>query len=414
MFRSGAQLILLLLIAGLVLIHESRQEPLATCENFFENFLSTQSPSHAKPAPLTFVPIDSASLADHPWPWTPLEFALFFQSALPAKPAVLASNIILDWSRFGLSDVQQRKLPQYENILRDLILTSPKVLLGAELGFPEDPSVIPPLQEVPAIRQVHGDLSRIPEFSIVENQPTENFRLSSTVGFTNLPTVTTQTNSVPLVLRYRGQVVPTFPLQAVMLWLRLTPDDVSLHLGSHLQIGPHLLIPIDPTGRMRVNFSAPFSHLPFDSLILASEQSSSTSTSTPALRLNDQIVLLSRTDPATAHARIAPTRTAASGAIFAAAIATIQNRAFIRTPPLWAHLLILGAFLLLHCPFPHWKKSSVLFFGLVSLVGYTMIALALFDRFSLCLPITLPLGITLLSILIRLTTQKPPLPSTSP
>ncbi|MEI8108471.1 MAG: CHASE2 domain-containing protein [Verrucomicrobiota bacterium] len=410
MFRSGAQLILLLLIAGLVLIHESRQEPLATCENFFENFLSTQSSPRSKPAPLTFVSIDSSSLADHPWPWTPLEFSLFFQSALPAKPAVLASNIILDWSRFGLSDDQQRKLPQYENILRDLILASPKVLLGAELGFPEDPTVIPPLQEVPAIRQVHGDLSLIPEFSTVANQPTENFRLSSTVGFTNLPTVTTQTNSVPLVLRYRGQVVPTFPLQAVMLWLRLTPDDLSLHLGSHLQIGPHLLVPIDPAGRMRVNFSSPFSRLPFDSLILASEQSSSTH----PLRLDDQIVLLSRTDPATARAQIAPTRTAPSGAIFAAAIATIQNQAFIFSPPLWAHLLILAVFLFLHFPFPHWKKSSVLFIGLVSLVVYTMIALALFDRFALCLPITLPLGITLLSILIRFTTQKPSLPSTSP
>jgi len=56
----------------------------------------------------------------------------------------------------------------------------------------------------------------------------------------------------------------------------------------------------------------------------------------------------------------------------------------------------------------------VLFFGIVSLVGYTMIALALFDRFSLSLPMTLPLGITLLSILIRFTTQKAPLTSTSP
>jgi len=161
---------------------------------------------------------------------------------------------------------------------------------------------------------------------------------------------------------------------------------------------------------MRVNFSSPFSRLPFDSLILASEQSSSTH----PLRLDDQIVLLSRTDPATARAQIAPTRTAPSGAIFAAAIATIQNQAFIFSPPLWAHLLILAVFLFLHFPFPHWKKSSVLFIGLVSLVVYTMIALALFDRFALCLPITLPLGITLLSILNRLTTQKPSLPSTSP
>ena len=395
----------LVLLAGLALSYESRQEPLAAWDNAFADFLAMHSRRSAPPAPATLVAIDDSSLANHPWPWTPLEYALFFQAVLPLKPEVCAVDEVLDWSRFGLPDDQRRKLPQYEKILRDQILSAPKILLGSALGFPEDPTVIPPLQEVPALHNVTGPLDRIPEFTLIERQPTENFRLLSTVGFITLPTVSERHSSVPLVLRYRGQVVPTFPLQAVMLWKKLTPDDVVVELGAHIQLGKTLRIPIDATGRMRVDFGSPRGAVSFDDLILASEQTAAGRTPLVQLeRLKGGIVLLARTDSAARTVPLAAGRKDSPGELFAAAIATIQNQSFIRRSAWWAEVVVVAVFMLLSYRIPRLKKWTAAGLGFLSLVIYAMAALAVFDRWLVWLPGTVPLGAVLVFVLLRAVT----------
>ena len=109
----------LVLLAGLALMYESRQEPLAAWDNAFADFLAMHSRRSAPPAPVTLVAIDDSSLANHPWPWTPLDFSLFFQAVLPLKPEVFAVDEVLDWSRFGLPEEQQRQLPADEKMLRE-------------------------------------------------------------------------------------------------------------------------------------------------------------------------------------------------------------------------------------------------------------------------------------------------------
>ena len=263
----------LVLLAGLALMNQSRTEPLATWDNAFADFLAMNSPRQATSAPVTLVGINDSSLVNHPWPWNPLEFSVFFKSALPLKPEVLGIDQVLNWERaIILPEDQNPKLAQYEKILRGNILRSPKMLLGSKLGIPEDPQVIPPLQEVPLFRNVRGSLSEVPEFTAVESEPSEAYRLSSTIGFTNLPPGRRHFNSVPLLLRYRGQVTPAFPLQAVLLWAELTPDDVTVQVGSFIDVGKKFHIPIDQAGRMRVDFGAPFGSLGFVDLAFASEQ----------------------------------------------------------------------------------------------------------------------------------------------
>ena len=405
MFRTGAQFMFLVLLAGLALMYESRQEPLAAWDNAFADFLAMHSPRGAKSAPVTLVAIDDSSLATQPWPWTPLEFSKFYQAVLPFKPEVCALDEVLDWSRFGLSDEQQRRLPQYENMLRDLILSAPKNLLGSELGFPEDQSVIPALQEVPALRRVQGAVDRIPEFTLIEQQATENFRLSSTVGFINLPPVYERANSVPLVLRYRGQVVPAFALQAVMLWLQLTPDEVAVELGSHIQLGKSLRIPINITGRMRVDFGSPRAEFSFDDLVLASEQTAAgTRPRVPLEQMKGGIVLLARTDTAARTVPFAARRKGSRGELFAAAIATIQNQSFIRRAPLWAEGVVVALLMLVSFRIPRQKKWLAVATGGLALVVYAMLAMAVFSRWLVWLPATVPLGAVLVFVILRLVT----------
>jgi hypothetical protein len=406
MFRTGAQFMMLVFLAGLALLREARHEPLASWDNAFADFLAMHSRHGAKPAPTALIEIDNSYLTSHPWPWNPLDFSLFFQAALPCKPEVVAVDQVLDWERaIVLPEDQSRKLPQYEKILRDNILRSPKILLGSVLGVPDDPQVIPPLQEVPLLRNVRGRLEEVPEFTAVEQQSTESFRLSSTVGFTNLPATHLRYNSVPLIFRYRGQVTPAFTLQAVMLWAQLTPDEVSIELGSHIALGKKLRIPIDASGRMRVDFGSPRGGMGFGELMLASEQKEAgRPTVAPIEQLSGSIVLLSRTDDAARTIPLAARRNGSPGELFAAAIATIQNQSFIEAAPPWAQYAVIVGFMVFGYGVPRWKKFQAVLLGLVALTVYAMVALAVFGQWLVWLPGAMPVGVVAVCLLFRVVT----------
>ena len=415
MFRSGIPNAFLTLLVGALLMLECRHDPLAAWDNDFADFLARNSHRSSQPAPVTLVGIDDACLASHPWPWTPLDFSLFFQAALPYRPEVVAIEEVLDWDRFVVAPDQQGKLPQYEKILRDAILRAPKVLLGAHLGFPEDPTVIPPLQEVPQVRNVRGDVTGVPEFTVIERQPKDAYRLSSTVGFGNLPAVRARHSSVPLVLRYRGQVIPSFVLQSVMLWKQLTPEAITVELGSHVAVGPQLRIPIDTAGRMRVDFGSPRGGFSFDDLLLAAEQAEAgRPTNVPLENLKGSIVILARTDAGARTLPLAAARKGSPGELFAAAIATIQNQSFIRRAPLWAEALAVAAIAAIAFRLLRIKKTTTLGAGVVTIAAYVLVAMAVFSRWLIWLPILPVLGAMLVAMLYRIvipdSVQKPKRP----
>jgi len=389
-------------------MNQSRTEPLASWDNAFADFLAMNSPRSAPPAPVTLVRIDNASLADHPWPWNPLQYSLFFQAALPLKPEVVGIDQVLDWDRaIVLPEDQNRKLAQYEKLLRGGILRAPKMVLGAKLGFPDDPQLIPPLQPVPLLRNVHGSLSQIPEFTAIEMEPSETYRLSSTLGFINLPPTPTRTrfNSVPLLLRYQGEIAPSFTLQAVLHWAKLTPDDVAVQVGSYIDLGGKLRIPIDATGRMRVDFGVAFPTFGFDELLLGSEQKEAgRAPIVPIDKIAGSVVLLSRTDAATRTIPLAANRHGSPGELFAAAIATIQTQSFIRPTPDWAQYLIILALTVLSYFVPRWRKLEAVRNGLVALAVYALLALAVFGRWLVWMPGIIPLGVVGFFVLLRVVT----------
>ncbi|EDY20499.1 hypothetical protein CfE428DRAFT_1696 [Chthoniobacter flavus Ellin428] len=414
MFRTGAQFMLLVLLAGLALLNQSQIEPLASWDNGFADFLAMNSHRGAKPTPMTLVRIDDATLASHPWPWNPLDFSLFIPAVLPLKSSVVAIDQVLDWDRAIVLPIPEdpkrrpqfaEKLQQYETILRDNILRAPKMLLGSKLGIPDDPQVIPPLQEVPLLHNVKGSISEIPEFTAVELQPAESYRLSSTVGFTNLPPHHTHFNSVPLILRYRGQITPTFPLQAVLLWAKLTPDDVSVQVGSFIDIGKKIHIPIDSMGRMRVDFGARFLSFSRDELLLASEQKEAGGKPiVPIDQLANNIVLLSRTDAAARTIPLAARRNGSPGELFAAAIATILDQSFIRPVPEWADYVIIAVFMLWSFRIPRMKKMKTIFYGIFVLAIYGLVAIAVFSHWLMWMPGVVPVGVVAVCVLFRLVT----------
>jgi CHASE2 domain-containing sensor protein len=148
---------LLVLLFGLVLMRESRESPGLDLEESFVNWLAANTERHVPNAPLALVEINDSSLtADYPWPWTPLEYATFLDTVLQFQPGVIAIEPVLEWDEKKLPPDAQLRHPQYEKILHDRILLAPKILLGAMLGFPEDPDIVPPVQAVPVLRQITG------------------------------------------------------------------------------------------------------------------------------------------------------------------------------------------------------------------------------------------------------------------
>lgn len=405
MLRTSGQFMIIVLIVGLVLMHESRLELVGNVDENFADFLSRNSHRTEEPAPFTLVEINESSLKEHTWPWTPLDFALFFQEANTFHPGVLATNEVLVWQEQGALD---QKLPQYKKILREHILRTPQVLLGAELGFPEDPQIIPPLQEVPLIRKLQGDLTAIPEFTTIGAQPEEDFRLSSTIGFVNVPQVERAFHSVPLLFRYRGEVVPSFTLQAILLWEKLTPDDVSVYAGERITLADQIDIPIDRRGRMRVDFGVPRGRCGFDDLVLASAQLQAQRTpSLEADALTGKLLLLARTDKAAATLPFAATRRGSVGDLLGAAIATIQSRSFMKRAPIGVDFAILILAIAAAAWAPHLRKAALSIGAVVSLIIYVLVALGIFGKTLVWPPFVLPAGLVLFLVIFRAVTPEP-------
>jgi len=405
MFKTGAQMFLLVLLAGFFLLRESQQAPCSTFDERFAAWTALNGPARRPDrAPLTLVAIDDNHRG-------PLDFSLFAETSKTFHSDVTAFGEILEWDHPNGSQGGERPKQfqlQYENILQDTLLRVPKVLLAARLGWPEDPQSIPPLQELPLIRKVAGNLRAIPEWTVIEREPKEEYRLPASLGFVNLPADSQPLQAVPLVLRYQGEVVPTLVLQSIVMWKKLSLDDVSVELGSHLSVGDKLEIPIDEAGQMRVNFGVPWNEIAFDDLVLAKSQADAKiKPAAPVDRMAGGITLLARTDAPVQTISSGTGRKCSEGQLFAAAIATIQKQAFVRRAPYWFDLSIIGIIAVLSLWIPQRKKLTMVTAGSITIIVYGLSAIAFFAEKAIWVPIVLPVGLILFTVAYRLATPNP-------
>src|SRR2546423_1091673 len=229
---------LVVLLLGLLFLREPRLE---RSEEFFLRWLLKNSDPHARAASLTVVDIGRDNLmerepmkeGDESSPHSganavsPMEFALFLQSALEFQPTVIAFENVLRW---------RETEKEQEQVFIDQAMRVPRLLLAAELTT--TPDLDAPGSDIPAFSQVTGKRGDLVEFSGIGRQPGEEMRLIATAGFTNLPEEISDGIHVPLLFRYRGEVIPSFAFEAILLWLRVTPSEVSIDLDSHISL-PH-------------------------------------------------------------------------------------------------------------------------------------------------------------------------------
>jgi hypothetical protein len=380
---------LVVLLLGILFLREPRLE---RHEEVFLRWLLKNSDLHGPAASLTVVEIGHDNLmerepardGDDKSPRSganvvsPMEFALFLQSALEFQPTVVAFENILKWRETEKDQAQ---------VFIDQAMRVPRLLLAAELTTTPDPDA--PGPEIPGFTQVTGKRGDLVEFSGVGRQPGEEMRLIATVGFINLPEEISDGIHVPLLFRYRGEVIPSFAFEAILLWLRVNPGEVSIDLDSHITLPNGRKIPIRSDGTLLIspNASRKARHIALSDLLVAA-QARDTGKNPEMESLRDQIVL-ART----------PANPLSPPDVFAATIATIQSSAYVRRVSWIFDCVILLLAAAVVTKLRDIPRVDLVLGAIAFTAAYSLVAIAVVSRWLIWLPGCLPLGAVWLLVL---------------
>lgn len=384
MERPSALVVIVVLLLGVLFLFEPRFQ---RSEEIFLRWLLRYSQPAVKTVPTTIIEVGQEN------PPPPLETALLLQGLLGFKPTVVAIEPILQWSE-GSKDQEQ--------IFMDQAMRVPKLLLGAELTSSSDPDAPP--AEIAGFTHVTGGRGDLPEFSGIEHQPSEDVRVLSTIGFVNSLGAAAHDLRVPLLFQYRGEVIPAFALQAIMLWLRVTPDEVQVdiagreggvasNLGERSSIGlPNgIKIPIRSDGTLLVSprMTQRAQRITIDELLLAAQQHESGATS--GLRLEDM----------SSHLILARTSTS-SPDLIAAAVASIQAKTFVRRVSWIFDCVIIAVIAAMSGWLRKFSRVDLIIGAVAFSAAYCLIALGIISAWSVWLPAWLPLGAAWISVLFAI------------
>ena len=376
---------LVVLLFGIIFVREPR---LQQSEEIFLKFLLRSSQTQKGSVPLTIVDLGNkrgatrqSGLAESGETFlssagsanSPLELALFLQALQEFQPTVVAFERALNWP----ADKHEE-----EQVFLDQAMRIPKLLLAAHLTATPDPDA--PAPEIAGFSQVMGNRGELPAFSGIAAQPDEDLRLISTLGFVHWAGEIEDSVRAPLLYQYRGEVIPSFALQAAMLWMKVSPSEVKIDLGSFISFPNGFEIPIQPDGTALVNPSAAKNarRLTISTILLAAEQhDKKLPIAAPLDDVGNQIVL----------AR--PTRNPFAGSdIIAATIASVQTHSFLRRINRIYDCVVLLLIAALSGPLRRIARIDLLLIAIGFTAAYCLLALGLLSRSNIWLPGFLPLG----------------------
>jgi hypothetical protein len=388
-------LAIVVLLAALLLARDPYVEK---ADAFFLDWLLRNTPASADHVPLTVVEIGGGPTVEtqpnqrapgnsperraSAGAASPLEFALFFQGILEFKPTVVAVEPLLKW--------RERDKDQ-EQVFLDQAMRVPKLLLSAELTSTPDPDTPP--AEIPGFVHVSGRRGDLPTFTGIQRQPDEDLRLISSLGYINLPDE--RATRVPLLLNYRGEVIPAFALQAFLIWARVPMSEVQIEVGSHIVLPGGRKIPINWDGTLTVNpnSSKLGRRFTLNELLLLAQQRKKNS---ELESLHDELIL-ART----------PLNPLVPADVFAATIATLQSNHFVRrVSVLFDSAVVLLIALLASRAVRASRVDLVL--GLIAFTAaYCLIAFTVMARYTIWVPGLVPLGTTWLFGLLAFAWPRP-------
>jgi CHASE2 domain-containing sensor protein len=396
--------IIFLLLCGVGVFFLQREEDrgtFASVNQTYIDWLIGNSKQKIQEPSVTLLRIDEGALEAYECESTfgPLEFAQLLNRLNDYMPKVAAIEPVLEW---------KEKEELLLNALRDTSLKCEKLLLGSVLEL--DPTGLPLSEAVlslfPAITNVKGELTRIPEFTGARDLPELQLRITSNLGFTAIDlgeAVAAREDSlaVPLLARDGEKVVPGFVLQAVMLENGVAPESVEVDLGKEIRLGDTLSIPIDARGYLTV-FAGLRERLPSYSasiLIWKPDEVIGEGGNGQGMKpeertaLESRVVLIGYDNEPAKRIPLKKDVMISRAELFALAIATVQSGRYIRLLPetaqygVWAVLVLAGLFLL------RFRRQRAFAFGFLLLVLYFIGGMLLFQSSQTWMPVVIPLGL---------------------
>ena len=260
---------------------------------------------------------------------------------------------------------------------------------------------------MPVLRNVKGDLTRVSDFAAIASWAGETLRLTTQPGWTNLPEHNGPRGWCPLVLRYRGQPVPTMVLQLAMHLEKVTIDEVEVVLGSHIALGKSHSLPIDAAGRMLLNVGADFNRVSYDNLLLAREQiERREAPACPPELFANRIVMLARTDTGARSITLPDGRAVSPGEVIGTAFATAEIGAFPRHIGEWFGWSLVGLAAFAALWIRKWRPVACVTITLALLACIAGGAWWFFRSERLLLPALVPVGLAVWVLLLRLVARR--------
>ena len=243
MIRRAA---MLLLVCGGLAFFLQREEMRGTFDPWHRAVLERLS-GRAPAIPVVIVEMRRGDLPFESWPPAPLDYAPIFESLVRRQPRAVAVDSPLAWPEVAALDAAT---------LAERIALLPRGVLSCTLQRGVIPTPVEAAAPVPleALPNVRGDVSRVPEFSVVGQVPIEEVRGSKAIGFSRIefgaePVAVGESSvRIPLVARRGKEVVPSLLLQALMAWKGRGAAEISIELGRRIVIADDLILPIDGGG----------------------------------------------------------------------------------------------------------------------------------------------------------------------
>src|SRR5206468_2633667 len=108
-----------------------------------------------------------------------IAFPARFRLSLAPRVVVVSPPMLRRGSLIYDTEAAAEKEPVFDKMLLAPVLSCPKLVLGGELGSAPDAETVPDIQPMPVLRNVHGDLSLVPEFVAVKFWAEETLRLTT-------------------------------------------------------------------------------------------------------------------------------------------------------------------------------------------------------------------------------------------
>lgn len=389
------------------------------------DFCIANSSDQISSAAVSFVRIDESYEPALPSDdLTRLDYAVILASIEKFKPQSVSIVPPLRWDEPN---------PINQKALETQSLKMPPLTLGAITENSPTPDEANKGDRYGTLTHIEGDTSKVPSFNRTISYPEKDVLANGKAAFTQIELSNTGNQaaaiSLPLIARHGADIIPSFILQSLVSYEKMSLGDVVVQLPpassqGRIVIGDRFTIPVDPAGRMMLYEHAAIAP-PLFKTIKASELPLAHSEE-PAIKalqteledefqsLASNLIVLGLDRSKDRNIALAHGNNISLAELITRTIATIQSGRYIRQWPLWGRIGGFGITALAACMLYKLRRKQIIIRGAILLFLYLGAHIFVFKTTLMWTPPFVPLTLFTVLILIGVILPYAPVPTHRP